>query len=207
MNLKNKRSRKGFTLIELLVVVAIVAILSITVLLTLNPAELLRQARDSNRISDLATVRAGVSLYLADVSTGIWIGTSTQCWTSAIVATNSLMCSGGRYSSSNVTTYVTSSNSGIFKVDGTGWVPVNFNAISSGAPFGALPRDPINDTVAATQRFYSYAASSTGLTFHLVAGMESAKYSATGTSDVCTTDGNNTGLNYYLYDVGTNIYY
>ncbi|KKW47096.1 MAG: hypothetical protein UY99_C0042G0007, partial [Parcubacteria group bacterium GW2011_GWA1_59_11] len=43
--------RSSFTLIELLVVIAIVAILSAVVIITLNPAELLKQSRDSNRLS------------------------------------------------------------------------------------------------------------------------------------------------------------
>ncbi|MBI5221157.1 MAG: prepilin-type N-terminal cleavage/methylation domain-containing protein, partial [Candidatus Liptonbacteria bacterium] len=37
---------KGFTLIELLVVIAIIAILAAVVILTLNPGQLLKQARD-----------------------------------------------------------------------------------------------------------------------------------------------------------------
>ena len=41
--------RSGFTLIELLVVIAIIAILAVVVILTLNPAQLLAQARDSTR--------------------------------------------------------------------------------------------------------------------------------------------------------------
>src|SRR5208337_1332087 len=66
--MKNKR-RKGFTLIELLVVIAIIAILAVVVILTLNPAELLRQSRDSNRVSDFATLKSALGLYGADVST------------------------------------------------------------------------------------------------------------------------------------------
>ncbi|HEY4526144.1 MAG TPA: prepilin-type N-terminal cleavage/methylation domain-containing protein, partial [Candidatus Paceibacterota bacterium] len=46
--------RSSFTLIELLIVIAIVAILSTVVIITLNPAELLRQSRDSVRLSDLS---------------------------------------------------------------------------------------------------------------------------------------------------------
>src|SRR5258708_6841103 len=71
--------RQGFTLIELLVVIAIIAVLSVVVILSLNPAELLRQARDSNRISDMATLKSAVSLYLADV-TSPFIGTSSICY-------------------------------------------------------------------------------------------------------------------------------
>ena len=80
------KTNKGFTLIELLVVLAIVAILSVVVILTLNPAELLKQARDSNRVSDMATLKSAISLYLADVSTPV-IGTSTYCYVSVTAGT------------------------------------------------------------------------------------------------------------------------
>ena len=66
---KNQRgTKKGFTLIELLVVIAIIAILSVVVVLTLNPAEMLRRSRDSNRASDLSIIKTAIGLYLADVS-------------------------------------------------------------------------------------------------------------------------------------------
>jgi prepilin-type N-terminal cleavage/methylation domain-containing protein len=206
MNLRNGNTRKGFTLIELLVVVAIVAILSIVVLLTLNPAELLRQARDSNRISDLATVRAAVSLYLADVSSPV-IGTSTWCTTSVAQATTTAnACNASLGFSAATTNYAstTAAGSGVFAVNGTGWVPVNFNQISSGAPFGSLPRDPINaaDSVSCCRRYYGYTSSSTSLTFKLVAKMESAKYASSGASDVESTDG---GISNNTYEVGTNL--
>jgi prepilin-type N-terminal cleavage/methylation domain-containing protein len=41
---------KGFTLIELLIVIAILAILATAVVLVLNPAQILAQARDAQRI-------------------------------------------------------------------------------------------------------------------------------------------------------------
>ena len=68
MKTKKKSKKKGFTLIELLVVIAIIAILSVVVVLTLNPAEMLRRSRDSNRASDLSMIKTAISLYLADVS-------------------------------------------------------------------------------------------------------------------------------------------
>ena len=60
--------REGFTLIELLVVIAIIAILSVVVVLTINPAEMLRQSRDTQRISDLNTLKSALNLYLVDSS-------------------------------------------------------------------------------------------------------------------------------------------
>lgn len=41
-------NRKGFTLIELLIVIGILAVLATAVIMVLNPAELLKQARDSH---------------------------------------------------------------------------------------------------------------------------------------------------------------
>ena len=49
-------------MIELLVVLALVAILSVVVVMTLNPAELLKQARDSNRFSDISTINTALNL-------------------------------------------------------------------------------------------------------------------------------------------------
>ena len=44
-------SRRAFTLIELLVVIAIIAVLAVVVVLVLNPAQLLKQARDSSSLT------------------------------------------------------------------------------------------------------------------------------------------------------------
>lgn len=56
----------GFTLIELLVVIAIIGILAAVVVIVINPAELMKKGRDSNRKSDLATLVRGIDLYMAD---------------------------------------------------------------------------------------------------------------------------------------------
>ncbi len=184
---------RGFTLIELLVVIAIVAVLSVVVILTLNPAELLRQARDSNRISDLATLKSAVSLYLADVSSPS-IGSNNTCGATVEVPT-STTCN-TRFTGATIAT----SQLRIFTIDGTGWVPVNFNAISSGAPLGTLPRDPTNASNSGL--FYAYQASSTGLVFEFNANMESSKYVNGGSGDVENTDGGN---NANIYEVGTQL--
>ena len=60
--------KKGFTLLELLIVIGILAILSTTMLLVINPAEMLRKARDSQRISDLNTLKTAIGFYLLNVS-------------------------------------------------------------------------------------------------------------------------------------------
>ncbi len=200
-------SHKGFTLIELLVVIAIVAVLSVVVILTLNPAELLRQARDSNRISDMATIRSALSLYLADVGTPN-LASSTisaegynRCYVT--FATNSACNSIGFNTFTTVAGLPsTSTNSGAATstaINASGWLPVNFTLISSGAPLGNLPLDPTNNG----NYFYSYAATSTNLSFKLVAeGMESTKYGVGGANNVVSNDG---GTRASSYEVGTNL--
>lgn len=185
------KEQKGFTLIELLVVIGIIAILAVVVILTINPAELLRQARDSSRISDLGTLKAAISLYLADVnSPNLAFGSDyLHCFQSNIPPAQNqcLVFTKGVISLSTATT--------TRKVDGTGWLPVKFTDMSSGAPIGTLPVDPINDNT----HYYAYAASST-LVFQIGTFMESKRYGAGGANDVVTTDG---GESNTAYEVGT----
>lgn len=194
--MKNRKTtqRSGFTLIELLVVLGIVAVLALVTIFTLNPAELLRQARDSNRIADLNTIKTGLSLYLADIaSPNLWGsgGATGKCWGSGLGPTSTAACvigTGGPFTAAVTTS--ANSTSGIKTVAGSGWLPVNFTSISSGAPFGALPVDPTNNTV----YYYLYLPTSTtsAVTFKLAVTIESTKYKASGTSDAASTDGGTT---------------
>ena len=165
MKTKKKSKGKGFTLIELLIVIAIIAILSVVVVLTLNPVEMLRRSRDSNRVSDLTTMVTAINLYLADVSsTGISMGTSTICYlqyagsapsslyefaSSTSEATGTLLelptttsqtACGYWFDSASSTAAVIGSSSRA--VNGQGWLPVNLSLISEGTPIGQWPADP-----------------------------------------------------------------
>ena len=55
--------KKGFTLIELLVVIAIVGVLAAVVLLAINPAKRLAQARDAGRKSDVSQLATGAQAF------------------------------------------------------------------------------------------------------------------------------------------------
>ena len=179
---------KGFTLIELLVVIAIVAILAVVVILTLNPAELLRQARDSNRLSDLGTMKSAISMTLADVTSPTIVRNASYsfCYESASSTTIGANC--------GFTGTYTATTSTSTAVDGTGWLPVVFTAISSGAPIGNLPLDPVNSG----DNVYTYVASST-LVFEINARLESTKYTTAGTGAESTDGGNNSSA----YETGT----
>ena len=202
--IKNNKNKKGFTLIELLVVIAIIAILDVVVVLTLNPAELLRQARDSNRISDFATLKSALGLYAEDVNTttAMYGNTSTvhlYATSGAVTSTSAtyIGAANGYYGfSSSTNTYAVIVSSTSRGVDGTGWMPINFNAISSGAPLGSLPVDPSNSGA----NIYVYAATSTS--YKLATKMESSKYGFNGTNDVVSSDG---GANTSTYEQGSNM--
>lgn len=208
--MKKNRKQKGFTLIELLVVIAIIAILAVVVVLTLNPAELLRQARDSNRISDFATIKSALALYSTDVATT----TSMDAATSTSSTVGLLYSASPGVPTFASTTYYGGSATGTWGfatssaytaivtgtvrlVNGTGWIPVNLTAISSGAPLGVWPVDPVNT---GTSSAYIYAANTTS--WKIDTHMESAKYITNGPSDVETPDG---GTSVYVYEQGSNL--
>ncbi|MFA7202052.1 MAG: prepilin-type N-terminal cleavage/methylation domain-containing protein, partial [Candidatus Paceibacterota bacterium] len=58
------KAQHSFTLIELLVVIGILAILTAAVVIVLNPTELLKQGRDSTRMTDLASLSKTIQLLL-----------------------------------------------------------------------------------------------------------------------------------------------
>jgi prepilin-type N-terminal cleavage/methylation domain-containing protein len=168
------RVPQGFTLVELLVVIAILAVLAVTVVVVLNPAELLRQSRDATRLSDMATLNRAIGLFLADGQT--WSVTTSTC----TFATTTAMWS------TSPTTCATNQSD---VVTGSGWVAVNFSAISAGSPISKLPVDPTNNAN------FLYAFKNTAsMTYEINARMESVKYASSSVSD----GGNQSGW----YEVG-----
>jgi len=183
-----KKMKKGFTLIELLIVIGILAILATATVLVLNPAQLFAQARDSQRVSDLATLRSAISFYLATVSGPDMDGAGTcgtNYWGTVASATENF--TGAPTQSANVGTVV----------DGAGWVPVNFTTVPGGSPLSVLPNDPVNPNTAAQS--YTYQCDNTNKTFELNANMESTRYAQGGSDDVESTDG---GDQAGVYEVG-----
>ncbi len=161
------RRQNAFTLIELLVVIAILAILATVTVLVINPAQLFAQARDSRRISDLQAINSGMKFVsLQSISQG----TANTVYVSIpdsnpACASLSLPTLPGGWS------YACATSANYRKVDGTGWIPVNFTQLAAGAPMAALPIDPVNTV--ASGYYYTYTP---GGSWELNAVMESTRY-------------------------------
>ena len=195
--------KKGFTLVELLVVIAILALLMSIVIVTINPAEILRKTRDTKRVSDLGALRTALNMYLTDkASPSLATSPVADCASKiyyTLVNTTGMTAAIQGADGSTRTTQTVAINSRL--TDGTGWIPVNFNSISSGSPLSALPVDPSNATspTAASNLYYTYACNATSTYYEINAEMESTYYKNGGDGDVVSKDGGNCTT---LYEVG-----
>jgi prepilin-type N-terminal cleavage/methylation domain-containing protein len=225
-----RRANAGFTLLELLVVIAIISILSVILILVLNPTESLKKSRDTQRLSDLATLKTAVGIYLSTVNpTDLDGAIANHCFTvptntNAVISYSAqiadVVCPGAVTTGSDVTSAGTFSVTdrcryvgvtGAAATDGTGWVPVNFGAVSGGSPISSLPLDPTNTVAtatapASTDLVYRYscqnlaAAGKPASVFEIDAQLESDAY--TVTNNLRANDG---GDNTNYYEVGTSV--
>lgn len=229
--------RKGFTLVELLIVITILVILGIFIVLLINPAEILAKSRDSQRISDLATLKGAMQLYLTDTTTDLTTFMTNNCaatvpipdtnlagrnkiFASLKKQPNSAAVAANKYQGK-----FGDANDGVRKMnDGTGWMPVNFTTVGSGAPVDALPLDPGADLSAdagnswadlLVARYYRFGCYSNSgkFEYEFDAGLESGTWgpAATGVGNKGANDGGNsnsgatTTAQHVRYEVGNNL--
>ena len=168
--------RSGFTLIELLVVIAIIAVLAVVVVLTLNPAGLLQESRDGNRLSDMATLNSAISYSLGDNSAES-LGSPNTVYVSipdpTATTTAGDQCQGLGLPSLPAGWGYQCASSGTYRLtNGTGWIPVNLSNNTFGSSLAQLPIDSVNTT--STGLYYTYV--SNGTQWELLAQPESSKY-------------------------------
>lgn len=220
-----KKNQGGFTLLELLIVVAILAILSVAVVMVLNPAETLKKSRDAQRISDMSTLKTAIGLYLTNTQTPLLnnVASNVGCKATAVGAraaggtekvyysypTESGVITDATIDGATTTPKVQVALADYTKTSGAGWLPINFDSLVGGSPISNLPIDPINiipaghlASVDNTDLVYRYSCAISPLSFEIDAVLESSAYTS-GSENKLTADGGN---NSNYYEVGTNLY-
>ena len=211
---------KGFTLLELLIVIAIIAILATIIVIIINPVEILKRARDVQRLSDLASTRTAIALYLTGVANPSLDGQTGEDQNDRCKSANNAWTTAGRifYSYDSSTNDITdevfdgtsdlsarTSNSPS-RVDGTGWIPIDLgSSLSGSSPLSNYPLDPLNTianlaSVENSDTVYRYACRVSPLSFELNATLESQMY--TEVDNKQESDG---GDNANLYEIGTRL--
>jgi len=148
---------KGFTLIEVMIVTTILATLATTTVVALNPVELLAQMRDSQRITTIGMLRDAVSLLVAD-RPATNLGDTALVYIS--LPSNDSNCTDivGLPALPAGQTYRCVNATNLTRIDGGGWIPLDFRGITDGSPFTVLPIDVTNTPTL----FYSYIPSAGG---------------------------------------------
>ncbi|MDD4931798.1 MAG: prepilin-type N-terminal cleavage/methylation domain-containing protein [Candidatus Colwellbacteria bacterium] len=164
---------RSFTLVELLIVIAILAVLAAAVVVVINPGEMLSQSKDAERVVDLKNISKAITSVQAENPSAamgsantVYISipdTSSTCATN--IANLPSLPTGWAYHCSTTTDYR--------KVDGTGWLPIDFRN-SAGGGLATLPIDPVNIPTPGRQ-YYAYATN-VDKQFEIGAAMESQKY-------------------------------
>jgi prepilin-type N-terminal cleavage/methylation domain-containing protein len=168
---RKRRLRSAFTLIELLIVIAVVAILAVVVVLVLNPSQLLKQSRDSERLSELTTLNKAIAIYQVDNGGTLGVASTTYV---SIPDTSPSCTNLGLPTLPTGWNYACAPTSTYRNVNGTGWLPIDLTQISFKSPLGTLPVDPVNTTT--TGSYYTYVTGSNK--YELAAILESQKYAS-----------------------------
>ena len=184
----NKWFQPGFSLVELLLVVAIIGISGTAIVMVINPTEILRQSRDGRRVVDLQAIDRALRMYLYDDRFAF--GTANIIYTS-LPDTQSNCASWGLPAPPPGWSYRCVVEADLRRIDGNGWVPVNFTLISFGPGIPSLPVDPINNA----SHHYVYIA---GGSWALTSLLESERHLR---GQAARDDGFNPGK----LEVGTNL--
>ena len=167
---------KGFTLVELLIVISILAALAAAVVVVINPAEMLRQARDSTRMGNIGTLHRTLSMFQID-RPGDSMSSSNVINVS--IPSDLPDCANLGLPPIPGWVYRCVPAANLRNIDGTGWIPINFTTMSRGSPLASLPIDPVNTVDSGA--FYVFVTD--GRTWNFASLLESERHAPSAVRD------------------------
>ncbi len=183
---------KSFTLIEILIVLSIIAVLSTVLITIIQPAEIFKNARDTQRINDLKNIEKTINLMLINNQSFNEKQYASPNIVYVSLQDSSTICSSWLSQLPLLPygwSYQCSENPN--NLDGTGWIPIPFSQ-NYLINIPKLPTDPINKP----PYFYTFTV---GGSYELTAALESE--SNKGKEEL---GGNDQGDNNFIYEVGNN---
>lgn len=220
-----RKSLTGFTLLEVLIVIAIIAVASALLIFVLNPAEILRKGRDSQRLADLKTLHLAIA-FLITVKSNIQgddLCGGETFWPRIYISYPKDKAGvdipeghcptpsppPGSPLSGYKPNWRQALTDDLYRIDGNGYIPVDFTAIPDSFPISRLPVDPVNlinipkdtegdDCPDDNDLVYRYTCFQQNLTFELDTKLESREFTVIKMKSL--EDG---GTNDIRYEVGT----
>ena len=165
-----RKTQGGFSFVQVLVILLCIGVLVVALIYFIKPSKVLEQSRDAQRFADLNNLSEALNQYLAEDHDF-----------SGLV---------GPYSSIDAGFADVAERT---KIDGKGWIPLNFKLISTNLPFLTLPIDPLNNST------YNYrlGVSVTNKTYELNGVFERPENTAKNSTD--------SGNNLNVYELGTDL--
>jgi hypothetical protein len=109
----------------------------------INPSKYLDKTRDGQRADDIMHLQTAVDLYIAD----------------------------GKSFNNLISHKTYESFQANEKTDGSGWLPLNFDSVSSGVPLSSLPTDPLGQ-----KYYYRFGVDLVNSTYEIDCRFESAEF-------------------------------
>lgn len=188
MNILPKFKQNGFTLVELLIVIALIGILSVAVLATINPIEQTNKARDAKFKNDAAEVLSAYERYYSAQNAYPWNTNNSGVGTSVSVGTNVAIGS-------------TDVGFGVLGLGNTNGALISTSELKS----SFLGKEPFSVAVGAQSidRMYVYHNGATSTNYVCFHPKAAANRSGTVAANLkCMTTGTDSTAT--LYDLGSN---
>jgi len=190
--------KKGFTYVELLVSIGLISAVIALLSLTFDPRAYFARTRDLRRLKDLQALSNALTIYFFQTfnpdpdgpelsDRGMDQSNPTIFISVPYELEQVFQNCFDPFSNQWVQIYQVSQNN-LQRINGSGWVPVNFTEIYF-PPISSLPIDPINSW--SLGYFYAYAFKTKPFGFELTAALEYERFKFGGPDDKVSTDGGN----------------